>query len=119
MDLSISTAGSGKAAAASSRAKRGFLVVCVLLATSLYVSQERTRAAAEARLGQAHPEMHAVAARFAQPGDDPAALAVRGLFYDSKDGVYCGEVNGRTSRGAEVRFKDGVRIFVCGPGLHD
>jgi hypothetical protein len=118
MDLSISTTQGGKAAAASTRAKRGFLVLCVLLAAAMYVSQERSRAQADARLGGASPEMHALAARFSQPGD-AAALTVRKLFYDRQDGVYCGEVNGRTSGGAEVRFRDGVRIFVCSPGLRD
>lgn len=119
MDLSISNTQGGEAAAASNRTKRTVLALCMLLAAGMYVSQERSRATLpEVRPGQARPDMHEVAARYARPGD-AAALAVRKVFYDGQEGVYCGEVSGRTSTGAEARFRDGVRIFVCGPGLHD
>jgi hypothetical protein len=63
--------------------------------------------------------MRKVAGQFAAEPSDPAAVAVRNFFYDRKDRVYCGELDGRTSAGAEVRFKDGVRIFVCGSSIHD
>jgi hypothetical protein len=118
MDLSISTGPGGKAAAAGSRAKRGFLLACVLLAAVMYVSQERSRAAADARLSVARPEMHELVSRFLAQPDDPAVVTVHKLFYDRREDVYCGEVNSRNSRGAEVKFKDGVRIFVCGPDVH-
>ena len=119
MDLSISGAPGGKAAAASIRAKRTVLFACVLLALVMYVSEERSHTAARARLYGAQPEMRKAVARFAGEPADPAAVAVRNFFYDKKDGVYCGELNSRTSSGAEVKFKDGVRIFVCGPGGFD
>jgi hypothetical protein len=117
MDSSISGAPRGKAAAAGTRAKRAVLAACVALASVLYVSEERSHAAARARLYGAQPEIQKVVARLAAQPGDPAAVAVRNFFYDKKDGVYCGELDSRTSRGAEVRFKDGVRIFVCGPGV--
>lgn len=119
MDLSISVGPGGKAAAASTRAKRACLLACVVLAAGMYVSQERSRAAAEARLREAHPEVPALASRLAQQRGNPAAPAVHNVFYDGKDRVYCGEVGGKAAPGAEVRFRDGVRIFVCGPGVHD
>lgn len=118
MDLSISHGPGGKAAAASTTAKRACLLACVVLAAGMYVSQERSRAAAEARLPQAYPDAPALAARLAQQRGNKGP-AVRNVFYDSKDGVYCGEVDGTPRRPAEVRFRDGVRIFVCGPGVHD
>lgn len=119
MDLSISEAPGGKAAAASTRAKRAVLLACVVLALALYVSEERSHEAARARLHEAQPEMRKVVARFAAQPADPAAVAVRNFFYDRKEGVYCGELDSRTSRGTEVKLKDGVRIFVCGPGVSD
>jgi hypothetical protein len=119
MDLSFSEPPGGKAAAASSRAKRVVLLACVLLASALYVSEERSHAAAGAKLSGAHPEMHDVVARFAAQPGDPAAVAVRNFFYDKKEGVYCGELNSRTSHGTELKLKDGVRIFVCSPGVRD
>lgn len=119
MDSSISVAPGGKAAAASFRAKRAVLVACVVLASARYVSEERSHAAARARLSGAQPEIQRAVSRFAVQPQDPAALALRRFFYDKKDGVYCGELDSRTSRGAELKLKDGVRIFVCGSGAGD
>lgn len=119
MEVSISEAPGGKAAAASTFAKRAVLLACVLLALALYVSEERSHAAARARLYGAQPEMRRAVTRYAAQPTDPAEVAVRNFFYDNKDGVYCGELDSRTSRGAEVKLKDGVRIFVCGSGLTD
>jgi hypothetical protein len=119
MDASISVAPGGKAAAASIRAKRVVLLACALLGVVLYASQERRHAAAASRLGAAHPDMQQLVSRYALQGGAPAAVTVHGLFYDKKGAVYCGEVNGQTRRGAEVKFKEGVRIFVCRRGPPD
>ncbi len=119
MDSSISEAPGGKAAAASTLAKRAVMLACVVLALGLYVSEERSHAAARARLYGARPEMRKALARYAAQPADPAAFMVHNFFYDKKDGVYCGELDSRTSRGAQVKLKDGVRIFVCGPGVSD
>lgn len=119
MDLSISPGPGGKAAVAGTRAKRAFLLACMLLAAGLYASQEHGRKAGAARLQPARPGVQEVAARFALQDGDPAVVTVRNHFYDSKDRVHCGEVGARTGSGAEVKFRDGVRIFVCGSDLHD
>jgi hypothetical protein len=119
MDVFMSQSADKKAALASSRAKRGVLIACVLIGTSVYVSEEKKRAAADADGLGVHREMQELMARFAVKFDNSASVSVRNLYYDKQDQVYCGEVNGRTGRGGQVKFKDGVRIFVCGPGVHD
>jgi hypothetical protein len=119
MDVFMSQSPDRKAALASSRAKRGFVIACVLLGVSIYVSEEKKRAAADAAGLGMRREMQELMARFAVKFDNSASLNVRNLYYDKQDGVHCGEVNGRTSRGAQMKLKDGVRIFVCGPGVHD
>jgi basic membrane lipoprotein Med (substrate-binding protein (PBP1-ABC) superfamily) len=119
MDVFMSQSPDKKAALASSRAKRAVLVACVVIGTGVYVSQEKRRAAADAGGVGLHREMQELMARFAVKFDTSVAVNVRNLYYDKQDRVYCGEVNGRTDRGSEIKFKDGVRIFVCGPGVHD
>jgi hypothetical protein len=116
MEVFMSQSADRKAAQAGRRAKRGFLVVCVLLAASIYVSQEK-RGAADAGGRAMHREMQDLMAHFAVRFDESAAAGVRALYYDKQDRIYCGEVNGRNSRGGEAKFRDGVRIFVCGPGV--
>jgi hypothetical protein len=119
MDVFMSQSPDKKAALASSRAKRGFLIACVLLAASIYVSEEKKRAAADAAGLGMRREMQELMARFAVRFDNPASVNVRNLYYDKEDRVYCGEVNGRGSHGREMKLKDGVRIFVCGPGVRN
>lgn len=114
MDWSIAPATSGKAAAASVRAKRACLVACVLVATSFYVSEEKNHAGATPGPQR---EVKDLMAHFAVKFDDAASVNLRKVFYDKQDGVYCGEVNGHSDRGGDVKLKDGVRIFVCGPGV--
>jgi hypothetical protein len=120
MDAPLSCPPGGKAALASSRAKAGVLVACVLLGAYFYAAQERKNAAS-ASAAQALPrDMQETLAQFsAARTEDAAAVQVRKMFYYEQEGVYCGEVNGRNSRGGDLRFKDGVRIFVCGPGLRE
>jgi hypothetical protein len=114
MDWSMDQAPSGKAAAASNRAKRGFLVACLLLAAGLYIQQEPSHRDAGA---SQRDELQDLQAHFAVRFDESASVNVRRVFYNKEDGVSCGEVNGRDNRGGTVKLKDGVRIFVCGPSV--
>lgn len=119
MDAPVSCPPGGKAALASSRAKAAVLVACVLLGAHFYAAQERKNAA-QASAAQALPrEMQQTLAQYSASNEDAAAVQVRKVFYYEQEGVYCGEVNGRNSHGGDLRFKDGVRIFVCGPGLRE
>jgi hypothetical protein len=116
VDVPMSHAPAGKAAQASSRAKACFLAACVVLGAYLYFSQESQNAVAAATAPAMPGEMQGLMVHLAAKGGDPAAMQIRNRFYNQQDGVYCGEVNGLDSRGGELKFKDGVRVFVCGPG---
>jgi hypothetical protein len=104
----IADAPGGKAAQASSRAKAAVLIACVLLGAYFYAAQEKKNAATA----------HAVQETLEQLAAGPAdAAAVQGrVFHDRQGNVYCGELGGHNARGAELRLKDGMRLFVCGPG---
>ncbi|MFL6671700.1 MAG: hypothetical protein ACJ8LG_00240 [Massilia sp.] len=119
MDALIEQPAGSKAAAASSRAKRAILIVCALLAAASYVSEEKHRAQANADGQGMYREVHDLMAHFAIRFDDAASVSVGKLFYEKQSRVYCGEVNRRNGRGAEVKLKDGVRIFVCGPSMRE
>jgi hypothetical protein len=98
----------GKAARASSRAKAVVLTACVLLGAYFYAAQEKKNAATA----------HAVQETLEQLAAGPAdAAALQGrVFHDRQGNVYCGELGGHNARGGELRLKDGMRLFVCGPG---
>lgn len=117
MDALIEQPAGSKAAAASSRAKRAILIFCGLLAASSYLAEEKHRAADDAHGQGIYRETHDLVARFAVRFDDAASIKVGKLFYEKQDRVYCGEVNGRDGHGDDLKLKDGVRIFVCGPGV--
>jgi hypothetical protein len=114
----VADAPGGKAALASSRAKAAVLTALVLFGAYFYAAQE-TKYAAAAASSQALPrEMRQTLAQLAAGNDDAAAVQVRRVFYDKQEGQYCGELNGGISPGGELRSKDGMRVIVCGPGLH-
>jgi hypothetical protein len=115
VEVPMSYAPGRKAALASSRAKACVLVICILLGARFYAVEEKKNAAGAA---QALPrQVQDLGLHFAAGSDDPASIRIRQVFYDKQEGVYCGEVNSRNVRGGDARFKDGVRIFVCGPGV--
>jgi hypothetical protein len=113
MDVPIMEAPGQKAQVASNRAKRVFFVICVLLAANLYLSEEKSasQAAGQVMSRQIHAMLPALAVKLGDTG----SVKVRNLFYDRRDRVYCGEVNGHGAGGDERAFNDGVRIFVCSP----
>jgi hypothetical protein len=115
VDMPTSYPPAGKAARASSRAKAGFLAACVVLGAYLSFTQE-SRNAVAAAAPQLPGEMQGLMVHLAAKGADSAAMQIRNRFYNQQAGVYCGEVNGLDSRGGELKFKDGVRVFVCSPG---
>jgi hypothetical protein len=113
----VADAPGGKAAQASSRAKALVLTACVLFGAYFYAAQE-AKYAASAGAPQALPrEMRQTLAQLAAGNDEAASVQVRGVFYDKHEGQYCGELNGANAAVAEPRSRDGMRIFVCGPGL--
>jgi hypothetical protein len=116
IEVPVSYAPGQKAAVASSRAKACVLIACVLLGVHFYTVQEKKHAAAGAGLALPR-EVQDLGMHLANRGDDPTAMRIREVFFDKHAGVYCGEVNGRNVRGGDARFKDGVRIFVCGPDM--
>jgi hypothetical protein len=106
-NASIADAPGGKAAQASSRAKAAVLIACVLLGAYFYAAQEKKNAATA----------HAVQETLEQLAAGPADAAAQGrVFHDKQGNVYCGELGGHNARAAELRLKDGMRLFVCGPG---
>jgi hypothetical protein len=118
VNVPITYAPGHKAALATSRAKAAVVIACVLLGAYFYAAEEKKNASASA--AQALPrEVQDLGMYFAPSNDDPTSMRIRQVFYDKRDGVYCGEVNGRGARGGELRLKDGVRIFVCGPRVAD
>jgi hypothetical protein len=106
----------GKAALASSRAKAGVLVACMLFGVYFYSAQERKHAAAASAAKALPREMRQTLSHLSVR-DDPTALQVRKVFYDKDDDVVCGEVDGRNRRPGKPGAHDDVRIFVCGPAL--
>lgn len=114
VEAPISHVPAGKAALASSRAKAAVLATCVVLGAYLYFTQE-SRNAVAAATGPLPSGMQGLMVHLAAKGGDPAAMQIRNRFYSQRDGVYCGEVNGLDRSGGALKFKDGVRVFVCGP----
>jgi hypothetical protein len=117
MDAPVSYVPGGKAALASSRTKAGVVIACVLLGVYLYAAQERKHAAAAGAVQALPREMQATLAQLAARNGEATAVQVRKPFYDKQAGVYCGEIDGASGSRGEPRPGDGVRIFVCGPGL--
>jgi hypothetical protein len=108
-----------KAALASSRAKTGVLIACALLGAHFYVTQERKNAAPAAPPQELPREVQDLLSHLNVTSDERTTAQIGKIFYDSRNHVYCGEVNGHNTRGGDARLKDGMRVFVCGPGLHN
>jgi hypothetical protein len=114
----VADAPGGKAALASRRAKALVLIACVLSGAWFYAAQETKYAAAASASQALPPGMRQTLAQLATGTGDAAPVQVRGVFYDKHEGQYCGELNGRNAPAGELQSKDGMRVFVCGPGLH-
>jgi hypothetical protein len=108
-----------RAAIASRQAQRVVVIACLLAGWAWQQAGAGSRGVEMVPLPLARAPLDAGVARVALRLGDSDTVLVGELAYRKNAREMCGEVNGIDSSGAAIRFKDGIRIFMCGPGFHD